>query len=70
MDKEFIKIFTSKINDWELYFFIDDLDYKQARLIERHIKNMKSKQYIVNLKTHPEIAIGTCPGHNTRITEK
>ena len=55
LNKEFTKSFTSKINDWELYFFIDDLSYKQARLIEQHIKNMKSKKYIVNLKAHPEI---------------
>jgi putative endonuclease len=48
--------FTSKIADWSLYFSIDELDYKQARNIEAHIKRMKSKRYIENLKKHKEIS--------------
>ncbi len=57
LNKEFIKIFTAKTDDWELYFFMDDLQYEQCRHVERHIKNMKSKKYITNLKLHPAIAI-------------
>jgi putative endonuclease len=56
INKEFIKSFTAKTDDWELYFFIDDLQYEQSRQIERHIKKMKSKKYIMNLKLHPAIA--------------
>ena len=48
--------FTCKADDWELNYSIDDLAYEQARGIEKHIKNMKSKKYIENLKRYPEIA--------------
>lgn len=53
--KEMINSFTSKADDWELFFFKDELEYQQARLIETHIKNMKSSTYIANLKKYPEI---------------
>ena len=55
LNKEFAKSFTAKSNDWELFLLIDDLQYEQARLIERHIKKMKSKTYIQNLKKYPEL---------------
>jgi len=42
--------FTSKATDWELFLHINDLAYQQARLIELHIKKMKSITYIKNLK--------------------
>ncbi|MCX6290889.1 MAG: GIY-YIG nuclease family protein [Bacteroidetes bacterium] len=47
--------FTSKANDWTLYFHIECLTEKQARKIEVHIKRMKSKTYIENLKKYPEL---------------
>lgn len=47
--------FTSKADDWELYYKVDKLEARQARAIERHIKAMKSKKYITNLKLYPEI---------------
>ncbi|TCC91980.1 GIY-YIG nuclease family protein [Pedobacter frigiditerrae] len=37
LNKDFGGSFTAKVNDWELFFSIDNLDYKQARLIEKHI---------------------------------
>ncbi|RCH56197.1 GIY-YIG nuclease family protein [Mucilaginibacter hurinus] len=55
LNKEFEKSFTAKADDWELYFFIDDLSYEQSRLIEAHIKRMKSKSYIHHLKKYPEM---------------
>jgi len=55
LNKDFTKSFTAKVDDWKLYLSIDDLIYQQARLIESHIKRMKSKVYIENLKKHPEI---------------
>lgn len=30
--------FTVRANDWELYYVISDLEYRQAREIESHIK--------------------------------
>ena len=49
--------FTSKANDWELFFSLVDLHYAQARAIEKHIKGMKSRTYIENLKKYKEISI-------------
>lgn len=53
--KEYENSFTSKADDWILDFKIEDLDYKQARLIEQHIKKMKSRKFIADLKKYPEI---------------
>ena len=53
--KKFIDGFTSKADDWELFFSIDSLSYSQARNIELHIKKMKSKKYIYDLKKYEEI---------------
>ena len=39
----------------ELYLSINDLEYKQVRAIESHIKRMKSKVYIENLLNYPII---------------
>ena len=47
--------FTAKFNDWVLFHSIPCNSFKQALAIERHIKNMKSKKYIKNLKLYPEI---------------
>lgn len=55
LNKEFIKSFTTKAEDWELYISIDDLTHEQARSIEQHVKKMKSKNYIQNLRKYPEI---------------
>lgn len=48
--------FTAKAEDWVLFFSIKELKYEQARLIERHIKKMKSRIYIENLKKYPELS--------------
>ena len=54
-NKDFDGSFTSKTDDWEVYFYINELEYKQARMIEAHIKKMRSKIYIQNLKQFPEM---------------
>ncbi|MEL1241448.1 GIY-YIG nuclease family protein [Flavobacterium flavipallidum] len=46
---------TKIANDWTLFHLIDCVDITQARKIEKHIKNMKSKTYILNLKKYPKI---------------
>jgi putative endonuclease len=48
--------FTAATNDWQLFLFIASDDYAHAVRIERHIKKMKSKVYINNLKKYPELA--------------
>lgn len=50
-----IKSFTAKANDWEVYFVFENLEYKQARSIENHIKRMKSRAFIENIKKYPEL---------------
>ncbi len=47
--------FTSKATDWELYTKIECKNRKTARAIEKHLKKMKSKRYLQNLKRYPEI---------------
>ena len=48
--------YTSFTNDWILYHCIDCESFQQAVNIERHIKRMKSKTYLQNLKRYPEIS--------------
>jgi len=55
LSKIFPGAFTAKADDWIIFFSLINLSYKQARSIESHIKNMKSKKYIQNLKRYPEI---------------
>jgi len=55
-NKAFPNSFTSKNDDWQLFYKIEKLNYKQARNIETHIKNMKSSKYLVNLSKYPEIS--------------
>lgn len=49
------KAFVAKAKDWELYYNIACNAKNQALAIEKHIKRMKSKTYIHNLKRYPEI---------------
>jgi putative endonuclease len=46
---------TSRGKPWALYMQIECEDRKAAEKIEGHIKRMKSKQYIQNLRQYPEI---------------
>ena len=46
---------TAYTSDWEIFLFIECISYSQAINIERHIKRMKSKTYIKNLKSYPEM---------------
>ena len=50
--------YTAIAKDWEVYFSIECFSEKQARLIEVHIKRMKSRRYIENLKKYPEMVQG------------
>ncbi len=48
--------FTRNIKDWKIFYSIECDNEKQAINIERHLKRMKSKVYLRNLKTYPEIS--------------
>lgn len=47
--------FTAITNDWQLYFSIPCETFHQAVAIEKHIKRMKSRKYLENLKQYPEM---------------
>ncbi|MBX2905230.1 MAG: GIY-YIG nuclease family protein [Taibaiella sp.] len=47
--------FTSVAADWSEFFQIDCNSMTQALKIEKHIKRMKSRKFIENLKNHPEV---------------
>ena len=48
--------FTSRSDDWQIFFTIENLAFEQARKIEKHIKKMKSKKFIKNLVLYPELS--------------
>jgi len=47
--------YTKKASDWIIYHLIECTDREQARKIETHIKKMKSKTYVQNLKKFSEM---------------
>ena len=47
--------YTAKVSDWEEYILIKVDSYSHALAVERHIKRMKSKVYVANLKKYPEL---------------
>ena len=47
--------FTAIAGDWELFIKIAANNYPHAIRLERHIKSMKSRKYIENLKKYPEL---------------
>ncbi len=53
---KYIDRFTAKVKDWILYYSLNNLGYSQARFIEDHIKRMKSRRYIENLKKYVEVS--------------
>jgi len=48
--------FTLSGIPWNLFYVIKCVSREQAIKIERHIKNMKSRKYIEDLKKFPEIS--------------
>ena len=48
--------YTSYTNDWKVFLVISCVSVGQAMKIEKHIKKMKSRTYIQNLKAFPEIS--------------
>jgi putative endonuclease len=48
--------FTKRADDWKVFLQIKCDSRYQALSIERHIKRMKSRNYLKNLLLYPEIA--------------
>ncbi len=55
LDKIYPNSFTSKANDWVIYYSIELLDISSAIRFEKHIKKMKSRKFIEKLKNSPEL---------------
>ena len=51
------KAYTNSANDWELFYQLATSNWSCALKIEGHIKRMKSRKYIKNLKEHSEISL-------------
>ena len=49
------KTYSSFTADWQLLLKIQCFSVNQAIHIEKHIKRMKSKVYVENLKKYPEM---------------
>ena len=47
--------YSASAVDWTLFLAIPCQTFSQAVNIERHIKRMKSRVYILNLKKYPEL---------------
>ena len=47
--------YTSQSSDGEIFLIIPCISVSQSMKIERHIKKMKSKTHIQNLKKYPEM---------------
>ena len=52
----YLTSFTSRASDWKIFWSIENQPMSTARAIEAHIKKMKSRKYLKNLKTYPDIA--------------
>ncbi|HLW62067.1 MAG TPA: GIY-YIG nuclease family protein [Flavobacterium sp.] len=55
--KQFQNAFTTFADDWELFWSLQCNNLSQARKIEKHIKSMKSRTYIENIKKYNEISV-------------
>ena len=42
---------------WEFFYTINCESRSQARKIEKHLKRMKSRKYLINLRKYPEISM-------------
>ncbi len=51
----YIRSFTSQVEDWELFLKNECKDRGHSRKIETHIKRMKNKKYVQDLKKYPEM---------------
>ncbi len=65
LTQEFEKAFTKRADDWKCILNIKNLEYDQARSIEKHVKKMKSRKYIQNLVSYPEMQQKLIKKHKT-----
>lgn len=54
-NKHYTGAYTRIANDWQMFLVIQCENRKIAERVEAHIKKMKSKIFIANLKKYPEL---------------
>lgn len=54
-NKHYDGAYTRIADDWQTFLVIQCENIKIAELVEKHIKKMKSKVFIINLKKYPEL---------------
>ena len=47
--------YTAAANDWEVFFALEANDYPHAIRMERKIKSMKSRAFIMNLRQYSDL---------------
>ncbi len=51
------KIWTKRGQPWSKYLIINQLNKTQALRIERHLKKMKTRNYLIQLNENPEMIV-------------
>ena len=54
--KHFKNAYTRIADDWEVFWSLECSTVFQARKIEKHIKSMKSRKYLENLRQYPDMS--------------
>jgi putative endonuclease len=62
--------FTARGIPWQVFLIIPNLHSKQAFLVEDHIKKMKSKTFILNLKKYPDLILNVVSKRYTYVATK
>jgi putative endonuclease len=55
LEHYYAQSFTTKADDWDLFFSLACNSKSQALRIEKHIKLLKSRRYFQNLRAYPEM---------------
>jgi putative endonuclease len=57
LEKTYPNSYTSKANDWVIFYSLEVENITTAIRIEKHIKRMKSRRYIHELKESSELEL-------------
>ena len=57
LEKSYPNSYTSKADDWEIFYSLELDNITTAIRVEKHIKRMKSRRYIEELKESPVLEL-------------
>jgi len=57
LEKSYPNSYTSKAHDWEIFYSLELDNITTAICVEKHIKRMKSRRYIEELKESPVLEL-------------